>query len=127
MSENQGTASLQAESKPAEPRVEPPLIYEGGEDGPLFGARDPDQTTSTTSNELSPADRLNQYRLSRGIELVMLCVVLIFLLACFSIPQGQSSEVIPMTLDTLKLITTTVIGFVFGSHTFSQKKDDNDK
>lgn len=127
MSEHQEAASRQVDNKPVKPRVEPPAIHEGGEDSPLFGAKD--LTTSTTSEELSHEERLNGYRLNRGMELVILCVVLIFSLAFLSVfPWGQRSEVIPMALDTLKLITTTVVGFVFGSHTFSQKKDeDNDK
>ena len=122
MSEHQEAASRQEDNEPAKLRAEPPAIHEGGEDSPLFGAKD--LTTSTTSEELSHEERLNEFRLSRGMELVILCVALIFLLAVLSVfPWGQRSEVIPMALDTLKLITTTVVGFVFGSQAFSQKKD----
>lgn len=81
-------------------------------------------TTSTTSDELSLDDKRKNYQLSKGMELVLLCVFLIFLLAIVSVfPWAQKSEVIPTAVDTLKLITTTVVGFVFGSHWFSQKKD----
>ena len=126
MSERVEPAAPQEENKSIKPRVEPPPIYETGEDNPLFEAKE--LTTSTTSNELSHEERLNGYRLSRGMELVILCVVLIFLLSILSVfPWAQRSEVIPMALDTLKLITTTVVGFVFGSHTFSQRKNDNNK
>ncbi|MCG7269532.1 hypothetical protein MHJ92_05775 [Corynebacterium amycolatum] len=125
MSEHQEAASRQVDNKPLKPRVEPPAIHEGGEDSPLFGAKD--LTTSTTSDELSPDEKRKNYQLSKGMELVLLCVFLIFLLAIVSIfPWAQRSEVIPAAVDTLKLITTTVVGFVFGSHWFSQKKD-NDK
>lgn len=125
MSEHQEVAAPQADSKPVKSRVTPPAIYEGGEDSPLFGAKD--LTTFTTSDELSPDDRRKNYQLSKGMQLVLLCVVLIFLLAIVSIfPWAQRSEVILVAVDTLKLITTTVVGFVFGSHWFSQKND-NDK
>lgn len=125
MSEHEEAASRPVDNRPVKPRVEPPAIHEGGEDSPLFGAKD--LTTSTTSDELSPDDKRRNYQLSKGMELVFACVLLIFLLAIVSIfPWAQRSEVIPAAVDTLKLITTTVVGFVFGSHWFSQKKD-NDK
>ncbi|MGV0327323.1 hypothetical protein ACUY2E_10355 [Corynebacterium confusum] len=125
MSEYEETAASHAGGEPVKPRVKPPAIHEGGEDAPLFDGKD--LTTSTTSDELSPDDRRKNYQLSKGMELVLLCVTLIFLLAIVSIfPWAQQSEVIPAAVDTLKLITTTVVGFVFGSHWFSQKKD-NDK
>lgn len=126
MSEHEEAASRREEDVPLKPRAEPPSIDEGVEDSPLFGAKD--LTTSTTSDELSHDDKRKNYQLSKGMELVLLCVVLIFLLAIVSIfPWAQRSEVIPEAVDTLKLITTTVVGFVFGSHWFSQKKNDSDK
>ncbi|CAB0515595.1 hypothetical protein [Corynebacterium diphtheriae] len=122
MSEQEEAASRQVDNEPAKSRAEPPAIHEGGEDSPLFGEKD--LTTSTTSDELSLDDKRKNYQLSKGMELVLLCVFLIFLLAIVSVfPWAQKSEVIPAAVDTLKLITTTVVGFVFGSHWFSQKKD----
>lgn len=81
-----------------------------------------DVTTNTTSSNLTHEERITSFRLTQGTLLVFVCIGLIFLLAVLSIfPWAQTSEVIPMALDTLKLITTTVVGFVFGSHTFSQR------
>lgn len=104
-------------------RFEPPIVFEDGEDRPLFG-RTP-VTTSTTAEELSHEDHVNGWKLSRGMELVILCIVLIFFLAIVSVfPWAQKSEVIPMALDTLKLITTTVVGFVFGSNAYARRKEE---
>lgn len=125
MSEHQEAAVPQeGNSRPKKP-VDPSAYYAGEDDSPLFSTKD--LTTSTTSDELSPDEQRKNYQLSKGMELVLLCVFLIFSLAVVSIfPWAQRSEVIPAAVDTLKLITTTVVGFVFGSHWFSQKKD-NDK
>lgn len=124
MSEHSEPGHSVDKGEPTKQRTEPPVIYEGGEDSPLFGSKD--LTTSTTSKELTQAERLEGFRLSRGMELVMLCIVLIFLLAILGVfPWGQDSEVLVKGLETLKLITTSVIGFVFGSHAFERKKDDS--
>lgn len=86
MSEQQEAASRQVDNEPAKSRAEPPAIHEGGEDSPLFGEKD--LTTSTTSDELSPDDKRKNYQLNKGMELVSLCVFLIFLLAIVSVFHG---------------------------------------
>lgn len=125
MSDHQESVEALKDGQPPKKPVDPSAFYEGQEDGPLFAPKD--LTTSTTSKEMTK-NQYNFWRSSQGMILVFTCVSLIFLLSLVSVfPWAQRSEVIPMAIDTLKLITTTVVGFVFGSHTFGSDKDNDDK
>lgn len=123
MSGHQETVGPQKDMHPPKKPVDPSAYYEGEEDSPLFAPKD--YTTVTTSTEMTK-DQYNFWRSSQGMILVFMCVLLIFLLSLVSVfPWAQKSEVIPMAIDTLKLITTTVVGFVFGSHAFGSDKDND--
>lgn len=108
----------------AGPRRIPPPVDAGGEDRPLEGNGGAPAIRATQGEPQTFGDRLNLAKLEFGQKLIGWSVSLIVVLSLIGYFFDRDSTMISGTLEMLKLVTTTALGFVFAKTMESERKED---
>lgn len=120
------------ESPAAGNRREPPTVPDNSDDQQLPGFNGA-PAADVTPDQKEPGKPKNfgefmlQLRFNFGTKMLGICILLIVVISLVGYFNPRDSQLLNSALETLKLVATTLMGYLFGSGSLGLHKDGDGK